>query len=184
MNDINKGAIKPTCCTIFMASPRRKYRKLQIKPDAYRVSETTTPERAAKLGGVVERPLAYANTGRIVHRRQEVRIECTLDAYKFRHMITDEQHQAACMFRWCYLTAARTIKVSDPDYSRIDGGTAITGEDKPTPARRRLREANAALSAEQCAVVENVAGRDDTAGNSRKLTHLRQGLDELFRLWF
>ena len=65
---------------VSMASPRRKYRKLQIKPDAYRVGETTTPERAAKLGGVVERPLAYANTGRIVHRRQEVRIECFFPA--------------------------------------------------------------------------------------------------------
>jgi hypothetical protein len=167
-----------------MASPRRKYRKLQIKPDAYRVGETATKERAAKLGGIVERPLAYANSGRIVHRRQEVRIECTLDAYKFRHMITDEQHQAAVLFRWCYLTAARTIKVADPDWSRIDCGTAITGEDRPTVARIRLKKAQEALTAEQYAVVENVAGWDDTAGNSRKLTHLRQGLDELFRLWF
>jgi hypothetical protein len=167
-----------------MASPRRKNRKLIIKPDAYRVGETTTPERAAKLGGVVERPLAYANTGRIVHRRQEVRIECTLDAYKFRHMITDEQHQAAVLFRWCYLTAARTIQVADPDWSRIDGGTAITGEDRPTVARIRLKAAQGALTAEQYAVIETVAGWDALAGNSRRLTNLRQGLDELFRLWF
>ena len=167
-----------------MASPRRKNRKLQIKPDAYRVGETATKERAAKLGGIVDRPLGYANGGRIVNRRQEVRIECTLDAYKFRRMITDDQHQAAVLFRWCYLTAARTIKVADPDWSRIDGGVAITGEDKPAIARIRLKKAQEALTVEQYAVVEDVAGWDATAGNSRRLTKLRQGLDELFRLWF
>jgi hypothetical protein len=42
-----------------MASLRRKNRKLQIKPDAYCVGETVTKERAAKLGGIVERLLAY-----------------------------------------------------------------------------------------------------------------------------
>jgi hypothetical protein len=162
----------------------RKYRKLQIKPDAYRVGETATPERAAKLGGVAERPLAYANTGKIVHRRQEARIECTLDAYHYRRMISDEQHQAAVLFRWCYLTAARTTKVADPDWNRIDGGTAITGEDKPTLARRRLQAARDTLTGEQYAVIETVAGWDALAGNSRRLTNLRQGLDELFRLWF
>ena len=168
-----------------MASPKkRKYRKLQIKPDAYRVGETATKERASKLGGVVERPLAYANNGRVMNRRQEVRVECTLDAYRFRHMITDDQHQAAVLFRWCYLTAARTIRVADPDWSRIDGGVAITGEDRPTVARIRLKAAQDALTAEQYAVIETVAGWDALAGNSRRLTNLRQGLDELFRLWF
>ena len=99
-------------------------------------------------------------------------------------MITDEQRQAAVLFRWCYLTAARTIKVADPDWSRIDGGTAITGEDRPTVARIRLKAAQGALTAEQYAVIETVAGWDALAGNSRRLTNLRQGLDELFRLWF
>jgi hypothetical protein len=40
------------------------------------------------------------------------------------------------------------------------------------------------LTAEQYAVVETVAGWDALAGNSRRLSNLRQGLDELFRLWF
>jgi hypothetical protein len=98
-------------------------------------AKRSNESRKKQIGGVAERSLAYANSGRIVHRRQEARIECTLDAYKFRHVITDEQHQAACMFRWCYLTAARTVKVTDPDYSRIDGAVLATREDKPTLAR-------------------------------------------------
>src|ERR1700677_1108338 len=109
----------------LMASKNRKYRKLQIKPDAYRVGEEVNEFRKKQLGGVAERPLAYANCGKIVHRRQEAKVECTLDGYRFRSMISDEQHQAGVMFRWCYLTAARTIKVADPDFSRIDGGVAI-----------------------------------------------------------
>lgn len=173
-----------------MASPRRKNRKLQIKPDAYRVGETATPERARQLGGVVERPLAYANSGKLVHRRQEARIECTLDAYRFRRMFApddetnENRYQAAILFRWAYLTAARTIKVSEPDWTRVDGGAVLPGEDKPTMARRRLRAAQAALSFEQYAVIETVAGWDALAGNSRRLEKLRCGLDELFRLWF
>lgn len=167
-----------------MASPRRRSRKLQIKPDAYRIGETVTPERAAKVGGIVERPLAYANKGAIVSRRQEAKIECTLDAYRFRSMITNEQHQAAVLFRWAYLTAARTIKVADPDWTRIDGGTAPSSADRPTVARIRLKAAHGALTEEEYSVVEAVAGWDCTAGNSRRLTKLRNGLDELFRLWF
>jgi hypothetical protein len=113
-----------------MASARRKNRKLQIKPDAYRIGETVTPERAAKLGGIAERPLTYANKGAIVSRRQEARIECTLDSYRYRRMISDEQHQAAMLFRWAYLTAARTIKVSEPDWARVERGVGPSGADK------------------------------------------------------
>jgi hypothetical protein len=58
------------------------------------------------------------------------------------------------------------------------------GEDKPTMARRRIKAAQAALTAEQYAVVETVAGWDALAGNSRRLAKLRDGLDELYRLWF
>jgi hypothetical protein len=167
-----------------MASPRRKNRKLQIKPDAYRIGETVTPERAAKLRGIVERPLAWANKGAIVSRRQEARVECTLDGYRYRSMISDQQHQAAILFRWAYLTASRHIKVSEPDWTRVDGGTVVPGEDKPTMARRRLQAAQKALTLSQYEVVETVAGWNATAGNSRKLDQLRAGLDELYRLWF
>jgi hypothetical protein len=167
-----------------MASPRRKNRKLQIKPDAYRVGEEVNKFRKKQLGSVVERPLAYANSGKIVHRRQEARIECTLDAYRFRSMISDEQHQAAVLFRWAYQTAARLMKVSEPNWTRVDGGRGESGTDKPTVARRRLRAASEALTSEQYAVIEAVAGWDSTAGNSRRLETLRAGLNELFRLWF
>ena len=156
-----------------MPSAKRKNCKLQIKPEAYRVGETATPERAKKFGGIVKRPLAYANSGRVVHRRQEARVECTLDAYRFRSMITDEQHQAAVLFRWAYLTAARTIKVSEPDWTRVDGGQGPSGMDKPTMARRRIQAASAALTAEQYAVVETVAGWDALAGGTRRLVNLR-----------
>ena len=88
------------------------------------------------------------------------------------------------MFRWSYLSAARTIKVADPEWSRVDGGMGLPGEDKPTVARKRLQAAREALTAEQYAVVETVAGWDALAGNSRRLTKLHDGLDELYRLWF
>jgi hypothetical protein len=124
-----------------MASPRRKNWKLQIKPDAYRIGETVTPERAAKLGGIAERPLSYADKGVIVSRRQEARIECTLDSYRYRRMISDEQHQVAMLFRWAYLTAARTIKVSETGRAWM-GLRAPSGADKAphgTPALRFAR---------------------------------------------
>jgi hypothetical protein len=88
------------------------------------------------------------------------------------------------MFRWSYLTAARTIKVADPDWTRVDGGAGLPGEDRPTMARRRLKAALGVHTVEQYAVVEAVAGWDALAGNSRRLTKLRDGLDELYRLWF
>ena len=167
-----------------MASPRRKNRQRQIKPDAYRVGETVTKERASKLGGIVERPLAYANSGKIVHRRQEAKIECTLDMYRIRSDISDQQHEAGIMFRWAYHAGARTIQVAEPDWTRVDGGIGPSGIDKPTIARRRMQAARAALTAEQWVVVETVAGWDALAGGTRRLNNLRAALDELFRLWF
>lgn len=167
-----------------MASPRRKNRKLQIKPDAYRVGETVTKERAAKLGGIEDVPIARANHGQVILRRQQAKIECTLDSYRYRRMITDEQHQAGVMFRWAYHAAVRLIPVAEPDWTRVDGGAGGSGADKPTLARRRMQAARGALTIEQFAVVETVAGWDSLAGNSRRLTSLRHGLDELFRLWF
>ncbi len=163
---------------------KRKYRKLQIKPDAYRVGETVTKERAEKLGGIVERPLAYANSGGIVLHRQEAKVECTLDGYKYRSMISDEQHQAGIMFRAAYLSAARFMKVADPTLGPIDGNDAAKGREKATLARIRLKEAGEALTSQQFAVVEAVAGWDTLAGNSRRLDNLRVGLDELYRMWF
>jgi hypothetical protein len=110
-----------------------------------------------------------------------------------------QQRQVAVLFRWAYLTAARTIKVADPDWSHpdwshpdwshpdwnhVDGGTAITGEDRPTVARVRLEAAQEAQAAEQYAVIETVAGWDALAGNSRRLERLRDGLEELYRMRF
>jgi hypothetical protein len=170
---------------LMASSKKRKYRKLQIKPDAYRVGETATPERAAKLGGIVERPLAYANNGQIVHRRQEARVECTLDAYRFRSMISDEQHQAGMMFRTAYMNAARSKGVVDLSAIRVDNRKPVDPNQPPDVwGRKTLKEAQEAMSIEQYAVVETVAGWDALAGNSRRLTMLRYGLDELYRMWF
>jgi hypothetical protein len=166
------------------AKKKRKYRKLQIKPDAYRVGETVTKERAEKLGGIVERPLAYANSGGIVLRRQEAKIECTLDGYKYRSMISDQQHQAGIMFRAAYHSAARGMQVADPTLGPIDGCDSTKGHEKATQARMRLKEADDVLTFQQYSVVEAVAGWDTLAGNSRRLDNLRAGLDELYRMWF
>lgn len=51
-------------------------------------------------------------------------------------------------------------------------------------ARKRLKAAQDALTVEQYAAVETVAGWDALAENSVRLTNLRQGLDEFLRLWF
>lgn len=57
-----------------------------------------------------------------------------LDAHRSRSVITDQQHQAAILFRWAYLTASRHINVSEPDWTRVDGGVAgwdATAGNKP-----------------------------------------------------
>ena len=169
-----------------MGSPaaKRRYRRLQIKPDAYRVGDTATKEREHQLGGLVERPLAYANNGQIVHRRQEAKVECVLDGYYYRSMISDAQRQAGIMFRSAYLAAARGVRVSDPMASPSDGATAADRGDRLTQSRIRMKEAQEALSDPQYAVVEAVAGWDTLAGNGRRLDTLRAGLYELYRLWF
>ena len=166
------------------AASKRKNRKLQIKPEAYRVGETTTKERAAKLGGIVERPLGYANSGKIVHRRQEAKVECTLDIYRIRCVLTDDQFQAGMKFRTAYMNAARTPGVVDLSAIRVDNSKPV---DPETPSdvwgRSQIKQAHDALSMEQYVVLESVAGWDCLAGGTRRLNNLRVALDVLYDMW-
>jgi hypothetical protein len=168
-----------------MAPSRRKNRKLQIKADAYRVGETVTPERAKKLGGIEDRPIAYANKGQVALKRQQARIECTLDSYRYRRKISDEQHQAGMKFRTSYMNAVRSPGVVDLTAIRVDNSKPVDPEKPPDFwDRKTIRQAQETLTLGQYEVVENVAGWDGLAGNTRKLDVLRAGLDELYRVWF
>ena len=162
----------------------KKYRKLQIKHDAYRVGDTATPERIKKIGGIDDRPIAYANNGRVALKRQQAKVECTLDAYRFRRTIDDNQYNAGMMFRWSYLKSARFIKVVDYQSISGCGGNAADAAESESQARIRVQEARENLTQPQYFVIEAVCGWDETAGNSNRMDTMKRALDNLYNLWF
>jgi len=155
---------------------RRKRKAL-----AARCGEMATPERQKQQYGVVSEVVDRDVRGNVYQRRHRAVAECMLDTYLLRGNLTEYEYQAGMKFRRAYQRAVFKLCVEDPTSS---------GEYDPEMAmlmvpisEETLRNAYAALSPAQKALVVSVCGHDECAGNADRIETLHRGLERLVTLW-
>ena len=146
-----------------------------------RIGETPTPERRHHNGGVVSEIVDRDISDKILIRRYKAVWECPLDTYLERNAISEPEHRAGLKFRHAYFRAILGIKVDD-----IGSGSEGDREMAyltPIYSQRLLQDAYEALSPQQKAIVINVCGHDQVAGETARLKTLHRGLERLCEVW-
>lgn len=146
-----------------------------------RIGERPSPERQFRNGGVVSEIVDRDVSDKILIRRYKAVWECPLDTYLARSAISEPEHRAGLKFRHAYFRAVLGIKVDD-----IGSGSEGDREMAyltPIYSQRLLRDAYEALSRHQKAIVINVCGHDQVAGETAKLKTLHRGLEKLCEVW-
>ena len=157
---------------------KRKYKKKALPA---RCGDRATAERRRQLGGIIAEVVDRDLRGNPVIRRDRAVIECHLDIYKYREMISIPEHEAGTIFRKAYQRYVLRIKVDDDvQGGRADAEMAMLS----IPASKKLLDqAHAALSLPQWMMVEAICGLDDTAGGTSRFETFRRGLEVLVDLW-
>ena len=156
----------------------KKRHKTRIS--SVRIGETPTRERRHHNGGVVSEIIDRDVSGNILIKRYKSVWDCPLDAYLDRAVISESEHEAGYKFRYAYFRAVLGIRVADV-------GSGNKGDPEmaflnPLYSTRLLNEAYEALSPKQAAIIINVCGHDEVAGDTDRLQTLRRGLKKLCKL--
>jgi hypothetical protein len=146
-----------------------------------RIGETPTPERRFHNGGVASEVVDRDVSHTILIKRYKAMWECPLDAYLLRNAISEPEHRAGIKFRNAYFRAVLGIKVEDIG-SGGEGDREMAAL-MPVYSERLLRDAYKALSPKQKAMVINVCGHDQVAGETARLKTLHRGLEKLCEVW-
>lgn len=153
--------------------------------EALRIARPTK-EREAQDGGVLRDRAVEANSQM---RAWRARCQCQLDAYLLRRNIDGPEHEAGMRVRVAWQRAVLGIRVDDSISKLQDGrdtaavNCAEGAIEQLSQSRKLLQDVRAALSDVQHDVVIAVCGQDETAGNGRRLTELRRGLETMARHW-
>lgn len=133
--------------------------------------------RAQHMDGMEKEVRDRSGTGQPTSFGMRAKAECKLDAYWGRMLITWKQYQAGMVIRRLYIAAHMQPNVTGSYGDRIEGNGdwVATCND----AKKTLRKAIQRLSTPLRGVVLFVCGDDDWAGGTRRLTALRNGLDQL-----
>ncbi|MEJ0061656.1 MAG: hypothetical protein WDO70_00245 [Alphaproteobacteria bacterium] len=157
-----------------------KYKRRKKIP-AILTGDASTPERQRRNGGIAREVIARDNHGEAMMFRFKAAIDCALDAYFQRGVLTQTEYMAGMKFRHAYLRAVLKVRVED-----IDSGSHGDPEMSfltPIYSERVLREAYETMSAKQKAVIVAVCGHDEWAGGTSKLKILHRGLEKLAGIW-
>ncbi|MEJ0062547.1 MAG: hypothetical protein WDO70_04950 [Alphaproteobacteria bacterium] len=157
-----------------------KYKRRKKIP-AILTGDASTPERQRRNGGIAREVIARDNHGEAMMFRFKAAIDCALDAYFQRGVLTQTEYMAGMKFRHAYLRAVLKVRVED-----IDSGSHGDPEMAfltPIYSERILREAYSVLSASQKALIIAVCGHDEWAGGFYKLQTLHRGLEKMIDLW-
>lgn len=157
----------------------KKHKKQRIT--TVRIGDKPTQERQNHNGGVEAETVDRGVNGKILVKRYKAVWECPLDAYLGRGAISELEHLAGLKFRNAYLRAVLRLKIAD-----IGAGcrgdlemAALT----PIYSEKLLNDAYAALSPKQKAIVIDVCGHDEVAGDTAKMKTLHRGLEKLCDVW-
>ena len=159
-----------------MSQNRRKTRITTV-----RIGEAPTQERRRQNGGVTHEAVDRDKHGRVLIRRYKSVWDCPLDTYRDRQVISAPEYEAGSKFRHAYFRAVLGIKVDDV-------GAGSCGDKEmavltPIYSERLLKEAYEALSEHQKAIIIDVCGHDECAGETAKLKTLHRGLERLCEIW-
>lgn len=157
---------------------KRKYKKKALPA---RIGEFATMERCRQLGGMITEVVDRDLRGSPIMKRHKAKIECHLDIYRYREMISIPEHEAGTIFRKAYQRYVLRIKVEDDvQGGRADAEMAMLS----IPASKKLLDqAHAVLSLPQWMMIEAICGLDDTAGGTSRFATFRRGLEVLVDLW-
>jgi len=157
----------------------KRYRKGRIL--TVRIGETSTPERRRHNGGVKAEIVDRDISDQILIKRYKAVWECPLDTYLERNVISAPEHKAGLKFRHAYFRAVLGIRVDDLG-TGCRGDVEITAL-MPIHSERLLNDAFAVLSPKQKAIVIDVCGHDEVAGDTPRMKTLHRGLEKLCDLW-